>query len=130
MANNTTSRTPLRRISHSSLAALSASRNRDDEDDGSPLQHLEGAFAELSEAIQDMVVNLEALDAVNADLTRFNHGFAGFLYGLRMNAYTGEFLNVRGCRFCRAFMLVYACFRTAGTREGQLRESGDTRHKS
>jgi DASH complex subunit DAM1 len=86
-------KTPLRRISRASLGALSASRNREEE--SSPLEHLNGPFAELAEAMEDLAVNFEALDAINEDLNSFNHGFGAFLYGLRMNAYASEFPQVR-----------------------------------
>ena len=85
--------TPLRRISRRSLSALSASRSRE-ADDGPVLTFLEGVFAELSEAIEDLAVNFEALDAINEGLDGFNEGFAGLLYGLRMNAYTSDFIDV------------------------------------
>ena len=89
--------TPLRRISRGSLSALSASRTRRALDDYSQpaLSHLAPVFAELSEAIEDLAVNFEGLDAINDGLDRFNEGLAGLLYGLRMNAYTSDILEVK-----------------------------------
>ena len=98
-ASTMPAKTPLRRISRASLGALSASRNREEE--SSPLEHLNGPFAELAEAMEDLAVNFEALDAINDDLNSFNHGFGAFLYGLRMNAYASEFPQVRS--FHRSF---------------------------
>lgn len=87
--------TPLRRISRGSLSALSASRSREVEDGAEPLEHLFHVFAELSEGFEDLAVNFEALNAVCESLDSFNEGFASFLYGLRVNAYTTEFVDVR-----------------------------------
>ncbi|CAD6565486.1 MAG: hypothetical protein CYPHOPRED_005661 [Cyphobasidiales sp. Tagirdzhanova-0007] len=84
--------TPFRRISGGSLSALSASRSRE-ADDGPALAHLAGVYAELSEAIEDLAVNFEALDAINEDLGQFNEGLACLLYGLRMNAYTSNIID-------------------------------------
>ena len=89
--------TPFRRISGGSLSALSASRSRE-ADDGPALAHLAGVYAELSEAIEDLAVNFEALDAINEDLGQFNEGLACLLYGLRMNAYTSNIIDV--CDAC------------------------------
>ena len=96
-----TTATPLRRISRGSLGALSASRSRPEGssyDGFSALSHLVPVFAELSEGIEDLAVNLAALDEINNDLDAFNEGFAGLLYGLRMNAYTCAFPGVRADR--------------------------------
>ena len=91
--------TAIRRISRGSLSALSASRAGQQSDghfyEGhSPLAHLAPAFAELSEAVADLAANLKDLDEINDNLNAFNEGFAGFLYGLRMNAYTCAFPGV------------------------------------
>lgn len=89
--------TPLRRISRGSLVALSASRTRETDLYGPTLGHLAPAFAELAEAVEDLAVNMEALDAINTSLDVFNEAFAGLLVGLRVNAYTSDFLQVRRC---------------------------------
>lgn len=95
---STTSATSLRRISRGSLTALSASRSRFGPGQAyeglSSISHLAPVFAELSEAMEDLSNNFAALDEVSDYLADFNEGFASFMYGLRMNAYTCAFPGV------------------------------------
>ncbi|KAK4051685.1 DASH complex subunit dam1 [Microbotryomycetes sp. JL221] len=91
--------TPLRRISASSLRSLSLSHSRSRTQTGSgalhepPLQHLSQLFAELADSVSDLTVKLEDLSLINNDLDGFNQAFASYLYGLRINAYTADFLE-------------------------------------
>ncbi|SCV73965.1 BQ2448_6395 [Microbotryum intermedium] len=89
--------TPLRRLSASSLRALSLShsRSRDPSTHEPPLQHLSQVFAELADSLSDLAGNLSELDKSNDHLDGFNHAFASYLYGLRITAYTADFNEVR-----------------------------------
>ncbi|GAA98515.1 uncharacterized protein L969DRAFT_18175 [Mixia osmundae IAM 14324] len=80
--------TPIRRISRGSLSALSASRSGAN---GAPLAHLESVFGELRDAMEDYSSHMASLCEINNGLDRFNQAFAGYLYGLKMNAYTTEY---------------------------------------
>ncbi|KAK4051037.1 DASH complex subunit dam1 [Microbotryomycetes sp. JL201] len=88
--------TPLRRISASSLRSLSLSHSRSRATQSThepPLQHLSQLFAELADSMSDLTVKLEDLAQINNDLDGFNQAFASYLYGLRINAYTADFLE-------------------------------------
>ncbi|KAM0790045.1 hypothetical protein ACM66B_005373 [Microbotryomycetes sp. NB124-2] len=88
--------TPLRRISASSLRSLSLSHSRSRAAQTThepPLQHLSQLFAELADSVSDLTVKLEDLACINNDLDGFNQAFASYLYGLRINAYTADFLE-------------------------------------
>lgn len=89
--------TPLRRISASSLRSLSLShsRSRAPTSTEPPLQHLSQLFAELADSVTDLTQKFQDLAAINTDLDAFNHAFASYLYGLRINAYTADFEEVR-----------------------------------
>jgi len=77
--------TPLRRVSRGSF-----SKDRQP-NDAFPLDSLESAFAELSDALTDLNANFEQLQEMHSSLARFSESFASFLYGLNMNAFCNEF---------------------------------------
>ncbi|GAA5920920.1 hypothetical protein JCM1841_003621 [Sporobolomyces salmonicolor] len=87
--------TPLRRISTTSLRALSLSHSasRAPSSLEPPLAHLSSVFAELADAVSDLTANVEALDRVNDRLDGFNEAFAAWLLGLRANTYTLDFFE-------------------------------------
>lgn len=86
--------TPLRPSSRSSLRD-SASRARGSYGaEASPLENLEGPFAELSDAMADLESNFMQLQLMHESLARFSESFAGFLYGLNMNAFCVDFPEV------------------------------------
>ena len=83
--------TPLRPSSRTSLrnsqqASINAQCN--------PLDALEGQFAELSDAMADLEANFMHLQLMHESLSRFSESFAAFLYGLNMNAFCVDFLEV------------------------------------
>src|ERR1700733_11134247 len=80
--------TPLRRVSRGSF-----SKDRQP-NDLFPLDSLEPAFAELSDALTDLNANFEQLQEMHSSLARFSESFASFLYGLNMNAFCNEFPQV------------------------------------
>jgi DASH complex subunit DAM1 len=80
--------TPLRRVSRGSF-----SKERGP-NDPFPLDSLEPAFAELSDALTDLNANFEQLQEMHSSLARFSESFASFLYGLNMNAFCNEFPQV------------------------------------
>ncbi|KAF2702663.1 hypothetical protein K504DRAFT_464943 [Pleomassaria siparia CBS 279.74] len=86
--------TPLRASSRNSLRD-SASRARGHHgSETSPLENLEGPFAELSDAMADLEANFGQLQLMHESLARFSESFAGFLYGLNMNAFCVDFPEV------------------------------------
>ncbi|KAF2466710.1 uncharacterized protein BDR25DRAFT_317391 [Lindgomyces ingoldianus] len=83
--------TPLRPSSRSSLRD-SAQRVRGPyPPSSSPLDKLEPDFAELSDAMADLEANFMQLQLMHESLARFSESFAGFLYGLNMNAFCVDF---------------------------------------
>ena len=84
----------MRRISRGSLAALSASQSHADSA-ADPLAHLEPLFTELADSFESLALNTAALNSIHANLNNFNEDFAAFLYGLKLNAYTTDFVEVR-----------------------------------
>jgi DASH complex subunit DAM1 len=48
----------------------------------------------LCEQFEDLAANFDALDRVNESLDAFNEAFASYLYGLKINSYTGVFDQV------------------------------------
>jgi DASH complex subunit DAM1 len=95
MATPRRPRTPIRRISRGSLRALSLSASRDSQyPSADPLAHLAPLITELRDQFDDLAANFDALDHVNESLDGFNEAFASYLYGLKINAYTGVFDQV------------------------------------
>lgn len=89
--------TPLRPSSRSSLRD-SAQRVRGPyAPSTSPLDLLQDDFAELSDAMADLEANFIQLQLMHESLSRFSESFAGFLYGLNMNAFCVDFPEVRIC---------------------------------
>lgn len=112
--------TPLRRISSSSLRALSLSHSASRRSHAAaaaqlaapdlghdltgaaaaeldlasvelPLVHLAPILAELADSVSDLTSNLDALELVHARLEGFNDALAAYLLGLRANGYTVDF---------------------------------------
>ncbi|OAL54909.1 hypothetical protein IQ07DRAFT_531446, partial [Pyrenochaeta sp. DS3sAY3a] len=83
--------TPLRPASRSSLRD-SVQRGRDaSSSGGNALEGLQDGFAELSDAMADLEQNFVALQLMHESLARFSESFAGFLYGMNMNAFCVDF---------------------------------------
>ncbi|KAI0880433.1 DASH complex subunit Dam1-domain-containing protein [Annulohypoxylon maeteangense] len=81
--------TPLRPSSRSSFRE-SAQRSVDG-GEPFPLNTFEPAFAELSDAVADLEVNMMHFQLMHESLARFSESFASFLYGLNMNAFCVDF---------------------------------------
>lgn len=87
--------TPLRPSSRLSLresnrkVQASLSEHQD-----APLNALEPAFAELSDSMADLEANFMHLQIMYESLSRFSENFAGFLYGMNMNAFCVDFSEV------------------------------------
>lgn len=80
--------TPLRPSSRSSLRnSLNATHSLDH----NPLDALESQFAELSDGMADLEANFMHLQLMHESLARFSESFAGFLYGMNMNAFCVDF---------------------------------------
>lgn len=62
-----------------------------------PLEVLEPAFAELADSMADLEANFMHMQLMHESLARFNESFAGFLYGLNMNAFCVDFPEVKIC---------------------------------
>ncbi len=86
--------TPLRPSSRSSLRD-SAQRGRGASSSSNALEGLQDGFAELSDAMADLEQNFMALQLMHESLARFSESFAGFLYGMNMNAFCVDFPEVR-----------------------------------
>jgi hypothetical protein len=86
--------TPLRPSSHSSLRD-SVQRARGPYTEIAPLELLQEDFAELSDAMADLESNFAQLQVMHESLARFSESFAGFLYGLNMNAFCVDFPEVK-----------------------------------
>ncbi|KAH9880145.1 hypothetical protein J1614_002171 [Plenodomus biglobosus] len=82
--------TPLRASSRSSLRE-SSQRGRAASTSGNALEGLQDGFAELSDAMADLEQNLMQLQLMHESLARFSESFAGFLYGMNMNAFCVDF---------------------------------------
>lgn len=86
--------TPLRPSSRSSLRD-SAQRGRGPyASSTNPLENLQDGFAELSDAMADLEQNFVQLQLMHESLARFSESFAGFLYGMNMNAFCVDFPEV------------------------------------
>ncbi|KAF7550104.1 hypothetical protein G7Z17_g5956 [Cylindrodendrum hubeiense] len=81
--------TPLRPSSRSSFR--DSARSAGDGDAPFPLNAFEPAFAELSDAMADLEVNMMHFQVMHESLARFSESFASFLYGLNMNAFCVDF---------------------------------------
>ncbi|KAF9701031.1 hypothetical protein EKO04_000859 [Ascochyta lentis] len=81
--------TPLRPSSRSSLRD-SAQRSRGASSTNA-LEGLQDGFAELSDAMADLEQNFVQLQLMHESLARFSESFAGFLYGMNMNAFCVDF---------------------------------------
>ncbi|KAI4711246.1 hypothetical protein J4E89_003811 [Alternaria sp. Ai002NY15] len=82
--------TPLRPSSRSSLRD-SSQRGRAASASGNALEGLQDGFAELSDAMADLEQNFLQLQLMHESLARFSESFAGFLYGMNMNAFCVDF---------------------------------------
>ncbi|KAL1800300.1 hypothetical protein ACET3X_000642 [Alternaria dauci] len=82
--------TPLRASSRSSLRD-SSQRGRAASASGNALEGLQDGFAELSDAMADLEQNFLQLQLMHESLARFSESFAGFLYGMNMNAFCVDF---------------------------------------
>ncbi|OAK95274.1 hypothetical protein IQ06DRAFT_381746 [Phaeosphaeriaceae sp. SRC1lsM3a] len=82
--------TPLRPSSRSSLRD-SVQRGRGAASSGNALEGLQDGFAELSDAMADLEQNFMQLQLMHESLARFSESFAGFLYGMNMNAFCVDF---------------------------------------
>ncbi|KAF1839587.1 hypothetical protein BDW02DRAFT_538885 [Decorospora gaudefroyi] len=85
--------TPLRASSRSSLRD-SSQRGRAASASGNALEGLQDGFAELSDAMADLEQNFMQLQLMHESLARFSESFAGFLYGMNMNAFCVDFPEV------------------------------------
>jgi hypothetical protein len=85
--------TPLRPSSRSSLRD-SVQRGRGAASSGNALEGLQDGFAELSDAMADLEQNFVQLQLMHESLARFSESFAGFLYGMNMNAFCVDFPEV------------------------------------
>ncbi|KAK5013035.1 DASH complex subunit dam1, partial [Cryomyces antarcticus] len=87
--------TPLRPPSRTSLRESSHKHTSNQQFGSSatshPLDALEPAFAELSDSMADLEANFMHLQLLHESLSRFSENFAGFLYGLNMNAFCVDF---------------------------------------
>lgn len=87
--------TPLRPSSRSSLrSSHSRSNSHGRSTNDNPLEEFEPAFAELSDSMADLEANFMHLQLMHESLARFSENFAGFLYGLNMNAFCVDFPEV------------------------------------
>ncbi|KAF2813744.1 uncharacterized protein BDZ99DRAFT_409770 [Mytilinidion resinicola] len=84
------SQTPLRPSSRSSLRE-SSQRAAGPYNTATPLDALEPAFADLSDSMADLENNFMHLQLMHESLARFSESFAGFLYGMNMNAFCVDF---------------------------------------
>jgi DASH complex subunit DAM1 len=65
-------------------------------DMSSPLDLLEPQFAELSDGMADLEANMLHLQIMTESLSRFEDSFASFLYGLGMNAFCVDWMEMPG----------------------------------
>ncbi|KDQ26749.1 hypothetical protein PLEOSDRAFT_1044040 [Pleurotus ostreatus PC15] len=92
MAPPTSQRTPLRRISHGSLFALSRSGAYPDAPHG--LGFIEPAMSEFVDEAESLQVNLETMKNLSDSLATFNESFASWLYVMQMNSLTTDWSQV------------------------------------
>ncbi|KAL9110119.1 MAG: hypothetical protein Q9227_005313 [Pyrenula ochraceoflavens] len=88
--------TPLRPSSRSSLrSSHTHPPSFDPNTPSSPgISALEPQFAELADSMADLEANFMHLQLLNESLGRFSESFAGFLYGLNVNAFCVDFMEV------------------------------------
>jgi DASH complex subunit DAM1 len=94
----------------------SSQRGRAASVSGNALEGLQDGFAELSDAMADLEQNFLQLQLMHESLARFSESFAGFLYGMNMNAFCVDFPEVcdkkvkrrrRGARYNAACLLMW-----------------------
>ena len=88
----TTQRTPLRRVSRGSLAAISRSGNFPHAPSG--LEFMGPALENLADETEALHTNLEGLNALAASLETFNESFASYLYVQKINVFCVEWFQV------------------------------------
>ena len=88
--------TPLRPSSRSSLRESGKASIGGGSD--VPLEAFEPSFGELSDSMADLEANMMHLQLMHESLARFSENFAGFLYGLNMNAFCVDFPEVKKLR--------------------------------
>ncbi|KAJ7644286.1 hypothetical protein FB45DRAFT_975833 [Roridomyces roridus] len=79
-------RTPLRRVSQSSLFATSAS----DPDAHTDVAFLDAAISELADETERLQVNVEGIKHLSDSLATFNESFASWLYVMKINSLTTD----------------------------------------
>lgn len=115
--------TPLRPPSRNSLrnsqqASTAAAYN--------PLDALEAQFAEFSDGMADLEANFMHLQLMHESLSRFSESFAGFLYGMNMNAFCVDFLEAPVQEsFKRSYMLRPQMVTRDGMMGGGAKSDGD-----
>ena len=92
-----TQRTPLRRVSRGSLAAISRSGNFPDAPSG--LGFMGPALENLADETEALHSNLEGLNALAESLETFNESFASYLYAQKINVFCVEWFQV-SVQFC------------------------------
>lgn len=93
LMSHSTHRTPLRRVSRGSLAAISRSGNFPDAP--SQLGFMGPALENLADETEALHANLEGLNALAASLERFNESFASYLFVQKINVFCVEWLEVK-----------------------------------
>lgn len=86
--------TPLRPSSRSSLRDSAQRIHGSHHTTTTPLELLQDDFAELSDAMAMLEDNFLQLQLMHESLSRFSESFAGFLYGMNMNAFCVDFPEV------------------------------------
>lgn len=71
---------------------------------------LEPQFAELADSMADLEANFMHLQLMHESLARFSESFAGFLYGLNMNAFCVDFPEVSTFYLCLCYAYGYAVY--------------------
>jgi DASH complex subunit DAM1 len=87
-----THRTPLRRVSRGSLAAISRSGNFPDAP--ANLGFMGPALENLADETEALHANIEGLNALAASLETFNESFASYLYVQKINVFCVEWYQV------------------------------------
>lgn len=106
LMSHPTHRTPLRRVSRGSLAAISRSGNFPDAP--SKLGFMGPALENLADETEALHANLEGLNALAASLERFNESFASYLFVQKINVFCVEWLEVKETTmawFATAFLI-------------------------